>query len=604
MPQITIREYDNTRPGIGNYTNMSVLIPGVVNAENKEAFDAAADINGIVELDTKTKFKKLVGFRDVDASKTTKTVVTKERAFASAAERAGGWVPCVATAVESPVVADLGTYYEKSAETVTEETAYVDVDHYAYTLTTDTAITEGKTYYTVVLGLNPYDQDIPGYSIKYKNAEAFNAESLNKYTFAPMEETPDDSKGKNIFKAETTGSITYFRITKATGWTADTQYLVINKSNNEDQIGNDEETKEVSIRVQMGNQIAWELINQGFVVLYKDITDTWTDDPTDTTFDWAKVFDEEFLADKANYDFRFITSGLINYTNEANKVMTSLAIARGDCTALCDVDEDAYNKATLTTPKDVIGAIQDELNKQIQSKYSAIFVPTVCYKNISVGYTNCKFPGSFHYLVCFARTLANNNPEWFAPAGLSRGISDYNVISAGAKLGEVAVKNLEPRYQIDLINKPTTEGASTTLTCAGNVIEYIRGNYYLWGNRTTHKLGIKDSTDGDLVASHFLNVRQLCSTLKKQIYVACHRYTFDPNNDTLWFNFCNAIIPTLEAMKANQGIEAYDIVKIRTDKKALLKARIRIVPIEAVEDFEIDVVLVDELGDVNVEIAE
>ena len=105
-------------------------------------------------------------------------------------------------------------------------------------------------------------------------------------------------------------------------------------------------------------------------------------------------------------------------------------------------------------------------------------------------------------------------------------------------------------------------------------------------------------------AQHFLNIRQLCSTLKKQIYTACRRFTFDPNSDVLWINFCEAIRPTLERMKANQGIKEYKIVKVPCKQKAKLKARVRIIPIEAVEDFDIEISLEDDFGTENATIAE
>ena len=48
-------------------------------------------------------------------------------------------------------------------------------------------------------------------------------------------------------------------------------------------------------------------------------------------------------------------------------------------------------------------------------------------------------------------------------------------------------------------------------------------------------------------------------------------------------------------MKADQGIKGYKITKVANDKKALLTANIRIVPIEAVEDFDISIYLKDSL---------
>ena len=48
-------------------------------------------------------------------------------------------------------------------------------------------------------------------------------------------------------------------------------------------------------------------------------------------------------------------------------------------------------------------------------------------------------------------------------------------------------------------------------------------------------------------------------------------------------------------MKNDQGIKGYKISKVKNNKKALMTARIRIVAIEAVEDFDISLYLEDSL---------
>jgi hypothetical protein len=53
-------------------------------------------------------------------------------------------------------------------------------------------------------------------------------------------------------------------------------------------------------------------------------------------------------------------------------------------------------------------------------------------------------------------------------------------------------------------------------------------------------------------------------------------------------------------MKADQGIKGYTITQTANDKKALLTARIRIVPIEAVEDFDISIYLEDSLTGITI----
>lgn len=313
------------------------------------------------------------------------------------------------------------------------------------------------------------------------------------------------------------------------------------------------------------------------------------------------------LKDKSTYDFRYIMNGLTTNNANANIAIAKLARAlqgetvdtepgklseygRGDCIALIDVDTKAYTGAGRNNQATAIPHIVEEVGKYgaAVDKYSAIFAPSVTYNMVAdpdYG-NNCTFPGSFHYLACAAKSALAYN-EWYANAGLTRGTSNYTIASTGVKLGEVAIQALEPRYMTPGQNNPNK---------SINLIVKIKDSFYLWGNRTAHALGTKGASDGELVASHFLNIRQLCCTLKKQIYMACRRFTFDPNSNLLWINFCSVVKPTLEKMKADQGIKDYKFVKDPTDKKALLKAKVRIVPIEAVEDFEITVTLEDSLS--------
>ena len=223
-----------------------------------------------------------------------------------------------------------------------------------------------------------------------------------------------------------------------------------------------------------------------------------------------------------------------------------------------------------------------------EGAYCALTVPSIVYAG------NLKMPAAFHYLACFMRSLSSGFAEWYAAAGYTRGVSSYAIDHTSVKLGEIAINALEPR---------NIESQEDQPTFACNVIANFRGSYYLWGNRTAYTL--KDAFGGgDLVAHHFLNIRQLCTTIKKQLYVACRRFTFDPNSDTLWFNFVNAITPTLDAMKADQGVRDYKIVKVFTDKKATLKAKIRIIPIEAVEDFDLEISLEDSFGETSAVVSE
>ena len=333
---------------------------------------------------------------------------------------------------------------------------------------------------------------------------------------------------------------------------------------------------------QIGNQIAYELLGLGYTVLYKRFTEK--ESLGDSAF-W------EPLKDKATYDFRYVITGLTTLNSGANNEISKLCKGRGDAIALIDIDTAAYSD-TNGTPKTqaeaIKGIIAETAKLPSADKFSALFAPAVTYEGTGdTDYDgNRTFPASFHYLACAIESQATY-PEWFAVAGYTRGrCNAFKVAKTTVTLGEAAINALEPRAQ-------KTYDSSSTVKTAVNVIAKIKGNYYLWGDRTAHPLGEK--ADSDLVASHFLNIRQLCTTIKKQLYINCRRFTFEPNSDVLWVKFCNAIEPTLDKMKANQGISDYQIIKKRNPKKAVLSAIIRIVPIEAVEDFEIDLTLEDSI---------
>ena len=93
---------------------------------------------------------------------------------------------------------------------------------------------------------------------------------------------------------------------------------------------------------------------------------------------------------------------------------------------------------------------------------------------------------------------------------------------------------------------------------------------------------------------NFLNVRVLICDIKKQVYHAAMRVTFEPNDDIVWINFKTLASSPLERMKSGRGISWYKWTRDYTDQKGTLKATLTIRPIEAVESFDINVYLTDE----------
>ena len=313
--------------------------------------------------------------------------------------------------------------------------------------------------------------------------------------------------------------------------------------------------------------------------------------------------------DRGKYDIRFVTPGGLR-SAEAFQAALECAGNRGDAVMLCSAPN------TLKTTDAVDTWIQDNLGeicgtaierkgttwgtytKETYGRYGAHFSPDFI-TSITVGdykYENITLPGYFDYLACYSRYTQTFN-NWYAMAGSIRGVTPLSKLVPLIKYGDADVDVLEPRDGGKYVEVEKEEVYENEKHIATNAICNIRpyGNI-IWGNRTMHPLSAPEngsSTAIQLTASSFLNIRNLCIDIKKTLYRAARRYTFEPNSDVLWINFKSQITPLLEKMLSDQGIRGYQIVKLRTNKKAVLVARIKIIPIEAVEDFDLTVELAD-----------
>ncbi len=263
-------------------------------------------------------------------------------------------------------------------------------------------------------------------------------------------------------------------------------------------------------------------------------------------------------------------------------------------------------------------------SKEQIGKYAAIFASNSTTDLTIVGtknnytYNNLTVPADFVYLTTYANMISNKN-EYHAVAGPEVGISPLNPTPL-IKFGDSDVDLFEAREEVDnIVNSKTSDKVKLTVDgneITGYIVESnsVQGHVainpicninpfgnIIWGNRTMYALQAPEngsSTKPQLVASSFLNIRNLIISIKKRLYRVSRQFSFAPNSDTLWINFKAAITPLLENMLHNEGIRGYSIDKVATSKKALVAAKINIIPIEAVEDFDLTVELTDSL-DVN-----
>ena len=575
MPKALTREYDNSTTGIPASDNFAVVVPGYFGTpaeyeENgtKKSYDPDTGLwnaSGVYELKSQSDFVKYIG------------------------RRPGKSIDAAGPELELLHNIDITAGYD-------EYSAYVNnisIEKFEEVLRSNGA----ENVYKVEEITSAQD---PKYGKDYGKNRKLIKTITYKEAVPTGEVDVDENPIYEEASQETSKTIKLTKVTKVSdlSWTTvdgqltTTTKVCIVKAGKE---GVDKSSTE-----HIGNQIAYELLGLGYTVLYKKLeTENASSELCDSTF-W------EPLKDKSVFNFRYVMTGgcyepaamnqICQLATFNNKVALEDAetygnlSGRGDCIALCDIKEDLGNDdegidrniSSSLGIQDLIKNIGYATNIITDAnQYSAIFGPKVTY-DMDNFYVqpfggNKTFPASFHYLACAARAFERYN-EWYAVAGYNRGISKYSVATTSVKLGEIAINTLAPRT----INDYTTKSI--------NLILHERGNYYLWGNRTAYALN-----DKGITFWHFLNIRQLCCSIKKQLYTACRQFTFDPNSDLLWVNFVNAIKPTLEAMRADQGIKGYTITRTANDKKALLTARIRIVPIEAVEDFDISIYLEDSL---------
>ena len=549
MPKSIIREIDNSTTGSILSSNFSVLVPGYINPEkDTEELKNLAKATGIYYEDSKIY------------------VLNSQAVFTKFVGKYGGNKEPVAPEPEilHPIATGIQQY--QTQPTINEVRDYYwdeETVDYKYYVGTSVATTDS-------------DYGKNGYLLK-----TFTFETGNEtYKFNPVKAEELVGEFKNPDELATTTTGVYFKIKNSKVGATNTSVDHI------------------------GNQIAYELLGLGYTVYFKVLS---TNSPAvdqlkDPTF-W------EPLKQKSVYRIRYLTSGgcydskvveemqKIAYVNNKAKIedvdVYGKEVGRGDVIVLADIDESATDIVNATTKEELLKAFGKEAAKFSGNggKFTAVFAPRVAYDfgySEDDVYSNDQlFPASFHYLAC-AAYAQERYAEWYAVAGYTRGICGKPIKYLTKTFGDVDVNTLCPR----VVNDYATGAAI-------NLIITERGNYYLWGNRTAEPL-----TDKGLIFSHFLNIRQLCCTLKQVLYEATRKFTFEPNSDLLWINFVNAIKPTLEAMKADQGISGYKISRVATDKKALLVAKVRIVPIEAVEDFDISIYLEDSLSGIVVDVDE
>lgn len=297
----------------------------------------------------------------------------------------------------------------------------------------------------------------------------------------------------------------------------------------------------------------------------------------------SDLFDK--LTDKGEYQIKFITSGsypTFEYNDTTNNIeniivrnMLSVAGTRGDSLAIIDHVNNINRQIGGTGTSSIYNSLQSLKEVDVGTidkredgrKYGAMFTPYALYNCKVINKTSI-LPGSFAYLLSLSESTKTNE-NWYAVAGVTRGLVP-NLIQVQQVVTGAVSEQIQSEKGISI--NPIT-----------NIKPY---GYCIWGNRTLNY------NDG-LVASSFLNIRALTNDVKKFVYTAARKLTFELNSDILWLNFRSEIEPELDRMVSGNGLRGYKIIKKTSKKKATIEAIIRLFAIEAIEDWDITIELAD-----------
>lgn len=330
-------------------------------------------------------------------------------------------------------------------------------------------------------------------------------------------------------------------------------------------------------------------------------------------YDWNVAL--AYCGDRNQYDIKFILAKQgISYTpateeeevkaEEAKaELEAALTIAqeRKDCVVLYCKTGSSYAKGEISILENKCnyignstdastsdkGFFSDE-EKQPVGKY---VIPLHAKGGIhKIADVNTTLDAHEAYVLAFLNNINNGYAEWNAVAGATRGLIP----------GNYEVDGFLKESEIDSMQLRTYDNENNSIAI-NPIVNMNPWGMRIWGNRTclpnknVTNAGTPDPNSDQLVASSFANVRILICDIKKALYKAARRCQFEQNSDVLWVNFTSQINPLLEQMKQSYGIVGYRWIREATTERAKIKAILRIVPIEAVEDFDLTVELADSL---------
>lgn len=272
-----------------------------------------------------------------------------------------------------------------------------------------------------------------------------------------------------------------------------------------------------------------------------------------------------FIKDKYLYDVKFITAG--GYTDE-DMTDTTLSAAQ---VKLCEDRKDCF--ALLDIPFGTRMADVTKYFTQHDTSYAAAYAPW-CYTKLPTGEKEWMAP-SYSFLYTLGRSLKDGNMVYDAPAGVLK-----------ASMPQV----IKPEYEIggDILNNWTSANPQSV----NPIMKLQSYGYVIYGQNTLYN--IQNKANSKESALQKINVRLAINEVRRLLFKAGIRMTFQANTIRTWNEFKAIVEPELNSMKANNGIHDYMVKMDNTTtteediQNNTIRAQVSISVTKAVENFDID----------------
>lgn len=349
--------------------------------------------------------------------------------------------------------------------------------------------------------------------------------------------------------------------------------------------------------------IARELVSAGIPVLYENFvsrTGSAKDAPSVKSLYKNMKMMFENISDIGEYSVKYITSGAYPVFEVSDQPDSGSDTYSKTAVALCKASFDRGDSVSFADHCDApgrpltgdgsvfncVGSSSSIFKKEAEDggakeygAYCAMLTPYASYKcvaqsgDLPVESRKQILPASFAYLVSLAKSI-KTNANWLAVSGVSRGLVP-NIISLNTT--QKLTNKIADTYQ------PKTDVAINAVT---NIQPY---GLTIWGNRTLFA-----NTANGLQAHSFLNTRNMVNEIKKVAYNVAKSLMFEQNSESLWLAFKSGLLPVLNQMQSGQGLTAYKIIRQETSEKYKMSAVIKLYPIYAVEEIEVNIYLENE----------